>query len=372
MRQRYVSFLSRSFCNPAKKHLFLFDVVLHGWGPPRYSRSLYQGTLFTRGLLYFKPTFLRACSVQRKFLLYLNLRLSVAYFSTLPQVWQYVNLSKSIFLVDCPGVIHDSDHKNNDVEAVLKGVVRIERMGNADKGEVIKTILDIIKKEDLKKTYQIGDFEDTDSFLEQIAVTRGKLLRGAEPDRDSAARMVLHDWIRGRLPWFNAPPFESNQQFREHKLTEESMLMKRIQNYSTFNIINEELKSKVQQEEEGIDVEDEENESVSEADDDDVANLNNERESDSEDLTDGSESYDGSEAEDEPPAKRAKQTSTPVSRVAKKPVEKKKVEKKPVKEAAAAAAPAVLSPWEALKAAKKAPSAASTTPKKVVKLVKKK
>eukprot|EP01060_Flectonema_neradi_P030789 TRINITY_DN453_c2_g1_i1.p1 TRINITY_DN453_c2_g1~~TRINITY_DN453_c2_g1_i1.p1 ORF type:complete len:652 (+),score=175.78 TRINITY_DN453_c2_g1_i1:86-1957(+) len=175
------------------------------------------------------------------------------------KVWQYINLSKSIFLIDCPGVIHDSDHKNNDVEAVLKGVVRVERMGDS-KDDVVRTILDIIKKEDLIKTYEIQDFDDSDDFLTQIAVKRGKLLRGGFPDTDATARMVLHDWVRGRLPWFNAPPFDSNQQFRDSQQEDESLLLKKIQNYSTFNIINEQLKSKIQQEEEGLDVSDDEGE----------------------------------------------------------------------------------------------------------------
>ena len=33
------------------------DVGLHGWVSTRYSRSYTKGTLFTRGLLYFKSTF---------------------------------------------------------------------------------------------------------------------------------------------------------------------------------------------------------------------------------------------------------------------------------------------------------------------------
>ena len=32
------------------------DVGLHSWVSTRYNRSLHHGTLFTRGLLYFKPT----------------------------------------------------------------------------------------------------------------------------------------------------------------------------------------------------------------------------------------------------------------------------------------------------------------------------
>ena len=32
--------------------------------------------------------------------------------------------------------------------------------------------------------------------------------QGGEPDLKTAARMILNDWIRGRLPYFEAPPFD--------------------------------------------------------------------------------------------------------------------------------------------------------------------
>jgi hypothetical protein len=34
----------------------------------------------------------------------------------------------------------------------------------------------------------------------------GKLTRGAEPDTSTAAKMVLLDWQRGRLPFYSLPP----------------------------------------------------------------------------------------------------------------------------------------------------------------------
>ena len=41
------------------------------------------------------------------------------------KVWQYITLMKQIYLVDCPGTVQPSG--NSEVEAVLKGVVRIEQ-----------------------------------------------------------------------------------------------------------------------------------------------------------------------------------------------------------------------------------------------------
>ena len=49
-------------------------------------------------------------------------------------------------------------------------------------------------------------WEDTTDFLTQLARNSGKLLRGGEPDLKTAARMVLYDWQRGKIPYFSLPP----------------------------------------------------------------------------------------------------------------------------------------------------------------------
>lgn len=44
----------------------------------------------------------------------------------------------------------------------------------------------------------------------RVAHKRGKLKRGGVPDLDATARVVLHDWNDGRIPFFTrAPPVES-------------------------------------------------------------------------------------------------------------------------------------------------------------------
>merc|ERR1712150_336808 len=47
-------------------------------------------------------------------------------------------------------------------------------------------------------------------FLARFAKKAGKLLKGGEPDFHNCAVMVLHDWQRGKLPWFVCPPFEDD------------------------------------------------------------------------------------------------------------------------------------------------------------------
>ncbi|KAG5486312.1 hypothetical protein CUR178_07623 [Leishmania enriettii] len=183
------------------------------------------------------------------------------------KVWQYVALTRSIFLIDCPGVVYDRE-SNNDVQAVLKGVVRVERLGNADKTDVVDTVLKIVKHRDIVATYSVEEWCDVVDFLEKLAKLRGKLVAGGEPDVEAAARMVLYDWQRGRLPWFNAPPFESNKHYRDAVEQPQEKHMKIIEHYSAFNVVDDTMnrgdEEQVEDDDE-VSVEDEDEEAVNDA-----------------------------------------------------------------------------------------------------------
>jgi nuclear GTP-binding protein len=43
-------------------------------------------------------------------------------------------------------------------------------------------------------------------FLELLARKGGRLLKGGEPDVDGVAKMVLNDFMRGKIPWFTPAP----------------------------------------------------------------------------------------------------------------------------------------------------------------------
>ena len=47
---------------------------------------------------------------------------------------------------------------------------------------------------------------DAETFLDKMARMKGRLLKGGEPDLDSVAKIVLSDWVRGRIPFFVPPP----------------------------------------------------------------------------------------------------------------------------------------------------------------------
>ncbi|KAF9611859.1 hypothetical protein IFM89_036503 [Coptis chinensis] len=118
------------------------------------------------------------------------------------KVWQYITLTKRIFLIDCPGVVYQNSDSETDI--VLKGVVRVTNLEDASEhiGEVLKRV----KKEHLQRAYKIKEWVDDEDFLLQLCKLSGKLLKGGEPDFKTAAKMVLHDWQRGRIPFFVPPP----------------------------------------------------------------------------------------------------------------------------------------------------------------------
>jgi len=62
-----------------------------------------------------------------------------------------------------------------------------------------------VKRHHLARTYDIKDWEDPTDFLNLLARKRGRLLAGGEPDIDGIARIVLNDFLRGRIPWFRPP-----------------------------------------------------------------------------------------------------------------------------------------------------------------------
>ena len=63
------------------------------------------------------------------------------------KVWQYITLMRRIFLIDCPGVVHNSG--DSEIETVLKGVIRSERL--PEPTEFMDALLARVKPEYLTK-----------------------------------------------------------------------------------------------------------------------------------------------------------------------------------------------------------------------------
>ncbi|KAH7915753.1 NGP1NT-domain-containing protein [Hygrophoropsis aurantiaca] len=127
------------------------------------------------------------------------------------KVWQYITLTRRIYLIDCPGVVPTSAN-DSQTSTVLKGVVRVEALPTPS--EHIPALLERVKPLYLSRTYGIPLLDEADpsrrweaeGFLDTLARMKGRLLKGGEPDAEGAAKIVLTDWVRGRIPFFVPPP----------------------------------------------------------------------------------------------------------------------------------------------------------------------
>ena len=68
------------------------------------------------------------------------------------KVWQYITMTKRIYLIDCPGVVHDTKG-DSDVDVVLKGVARSEKLNDPD--VYIHELLERAGKKNIMNVYGI-------------------------------------------------------------------------------------------------------------------------------------------------------------------------------------------------------------------------
>jgi nuclear GTP-binding protein len=117
------------------------------------------------------------------------------------KVWQYITLMKRIYMIDCPGIV-PPNQEDTDEDLLLRGSVRVENVEYP--AQYIEAVL-----------RRVQPRQDGVMFLEQLCRKSGRLLKGGEADIDGAAKMVLNDWIRGKIPWFTPPPYKEGEEAKE-------------------------------------------------------------------------------------------------------------------------------------------------------------
>ncbi|KAL9581237.1 MAG: hypothetical protein Q9212_004018 [Teloschistes hypoglaucus] len=125
------------------------------------------------------------------------------------KVWQYITLMKRIYLIDCPGVVPPNANDSEE-DILLRGVVRVENVQNPH--AYIPAVLKKTKPRHIERTYDVKGFKNSTEFLELLARKGGRLLKGGEADVDGVAKMVLNDFLRGKIPWFTPPPLLEGQE----------------------------------------------------------------------------------------------------------------------------------------------------------------
>ncbi|ETM03066.1 hypothetical protein L917_00645 [Phytophthora nicotianae] len=128
------------------------------------------------------------------------------------KVMQEVHIDSKIKLLDCPGIVFD--HSDSSA-LLLRNCINTESM--ADPVGAVQVLLTRCQPVQLAELYQLPVdivskcFQDAVQFLVLVAQSKGKLGKGGIPDRQAAARIVLQDWNRGKLPYFTPPPDQSVQ-----------------------------------------------------------------------------------------------------------------------------------------------------------------
>ncbi|WCJ38107.1 Guanine nucleotide-binding protein-like NSN1 [Euphorbia peplus] len=131
---------------------------------------------------------------------------------------QEVQLDKNIKLLDCPGVVMLKSVEN-DASIALRNCKRIEKL--EDPVGPVKEILKLCPDRLLVTLYKIPAFETVDDFLQKVATVRGKLKKGGAVDVEATARIVLHDWNEGKIPYYTMPPTRVQEEPAEAKIVSE-------------------------------------------------------------------------------------------------------------------------------------------------------
>ncbi|KAL5794830.1 hypothetical protein ACOSP7_003424 [Xanthoceras sorbifolium] len=131
---------------------------------------------------------------------------------------QEVQLDKNVKLLDCPGVVMLKSVEN-DASIALRNCKRIEKL--EDPVGPVKEILKLCPARLLVTLYKIPSFDSVDDFLQKVASVRGKLKKGGVVDVEAAARIVLHDWNEGKIPYYTMPPTRDQGEPSETRIVSE-------------------------------------------------------------------------------------------------------------------------------------------------------
>ena len=117
---------------------------------------------------------------------------------------QTIKLDANITLIDSPGVIvtHSADDADT-AHLLMRNCLRVDRVDSAD---VMSAAELICRRCDVTSVYDIPPDTTADAVIPLIATRFGKLLSGGLPNLQAAARIVVDDFNRGKIPFETSPP----------------------------------------------------------------------------------------------------------------------------------------------------------------------
>uniref|UniRef100_A0A0X3NGW7 G domain-containing protein n=1 Tax=Schistocephalus solidus TaxID=70667 RepID=A0A0X3NGW7_SCHSO len=115
---------------------------------------------------------------------------------------QLFNLDNKVKLIDSPGIVLSKSEDPS--ELALRNCAKPETLSEPE--QAVSAILQRCPKRQIIVQYSISDFSSTTDFLCQLAQRMGKLKKGGVPDSRGAARIIISDWITGKLSHYTLPP----------------------------------------------------------------------------------------------------------------------------------------------------------------------
>lgn len=144
--------------------------------------------------------------------------------------FQTIIISDELMLCDCPGLVFPS-FTSSRYEMIASGVLPIDRM--TEHREAIQVAANRVPRHVIESVYNISlprpkTYEPQNrpplasEFLRAYCTSRGYVASSGLPDETRAARIILKDYIDGKLPHYELPPGMSNEEdFLEDSLYEE-------------------------------------------------------------------------------------------------------------------------------------------------------
>ncbi len=112
---------------------------------------------------------------------------------------QLVKVSEKIYLFDSPGIIpYKEDDEFKLVLVCAKNSDQIK-----DPETAVLQLIQFLQTEDSKSLEKFYSIEtkgkNPEQILEQLAISKNRLMKGGLPDTENMAKIILMDWQKGRL-----------------------------------------------------------------------------------------------------------------------------------------------------------------------------
>ncbi|MBI4177681.1 MAG: 50S ribosome-binding GTPase [Candidatus Aenigmarchaeota archaeon] len=112
---------------------------------------------------------------------------------------QWIRIDEDILLLDSPGIV--PSYERDEVSIALKGAIEADQVKDPEHvaHEILEGILHAGPAK-IEKAYDIKvSSRDPHEILRLIALRRGRILKGREPDTRSAAKTVIRDRYKGKI-----------------------------------------------------------------------------------------------------------------------------------------------------------------------------